>query len=155
VTAHAVDGVTAAPARTGAVVGLDGQAAERRHRRRRWPRHSEPLEECHQHDLSLGEGEQLYPLIHDAMRRGDLDWAEFAAVHGFADRGHMIRRLRQHTGLTPEQLRPVAPSDEALWGYRLLGQRFDKPSTRAARGRRDVRARLRRLNSRLGRNGRR
>jgi len=40
----------------------------------------------------------------------------------------MIRRMRKHTGFTPEQLRQGAPSDEALWGYRLLGEYFSKPN---------------------------
>ena len=75
----------------------------------------------------LGHSEKLYANIHEAIEKGHIDWAELAAASGFADQGHMIRRMRQHTGFTPEQLRRVTPSDESLWGYRLLGQYFSKP----------------------------
>jgi AraC-like DNA-binding protein len=63
------------------------------------------------------------------MQKGDIDWAALAAASGFADQGHMIKRLRQHTGFTPEQLRRVTPNDESLWAYRLLGQYFSRPKT--------------------------
>lgn len=75
----------------------------------------------------LGQSEQLYAKIHEGLDKGGLDWAELAADSGFADQAHMIRRMRQHTGFTPEQLRRLAPSEEALWGYRLLGEYFAKP----------------------------
>jgi hypothetical protein len=43
----------------------------------------------------------------------------------------MIRQMRRHTtGFTPEQLRQSAASDEAFWGYRLLGQYFEMPEGR-------------------------
>jgi type VI protein secretion system component VasA len=38
----------------------------------------------------------------------------------------MIRRMRQYTGFTPEQLRQRARDDEAFWGYRLLREYFTK-----------------------------
>ena len=57
---------------------------------------------------------------------------EVASVCGFADQAHMIRRMRRHTGFTPEQLRQSANSDEAFWAYRLLGQYFANPSREAA-----------------------
>ena len=75
----------------------------------------------------LGQSEKLYANIHAAIEKGHIDWAELAAQSGFADQGHMIRRMRQHTGFTPEQLRRVTLADELLWGYRLLGQYFSKP----------------------------
>jgi AraC-like DNA-binding protein len=71
---------------------------------------------------SLGHSEQLYAKMHEAMQTGDLVWAELAAASGFADQAHMIRQMRRHTGFTPERLRQRARSDEAFWGYRLLGQ---------------------------------
>jgi hypothetical protein len=36
--------------------------------------------------------------------------------------------MRRHTGFTPEQLRQSARNHEAFWGYRLLGQYFEKPT---------------------------
>ncbi len=76
----------------------------------------------------LGHSEQLYANIHEATQSGDIDWAELAAASGFCDQAHMIRRMRKHTGFTPEQLRQGAQSDEALWSYRLLGEYFSKPN---------------------------
>lgn len=75
----------------------------------------------------LGQSEQLYANIHEALEKGKIDWAGLAATSGYADQAHMIRRMRQHTGFTPEQLRRGAKSDEAMWGYRLLSQYFSKP----------------------------
>ena len=63
------------------------------------------------------------------MQKGEVDWAELAAASGFADQAHMIRRMRQHTGFTPQQLAERHRSDEALWAYRLLGQYFAKPQS--------------------------
>lgn len=80
----------------------------------------------------LGHTEQLYARLHDAFQKGDVDWAGLAAASGFADQAHMIRRMRRHTGFTPEQLRQSANSDEAFWAYRLLGQYFASPSREAA-----------------------
>ena len=81
-----------------------------------------------QRDLrGLGRTEQLYAKLHEAIQEGDVDWAGLAAASGFADQAHMIRQMRRHTGLTPEQLRQSARNDEAFWGYRLLGQYFTKP----------------------------
>jgi AraC-like DNA-binding protein len=74
----------------------------------------------------LGHSEQLFAKLHEAMQMGDLDWAELATAAEFADQAHMIRRMRQYTGFTPEQLRQSAGNDEAFWGYRLLRQYFAK-----------------------------
>jgi AraC-like DNA-binding protein len=82
----------------------------------------------------LGHSEQLYAKLHEAFQHGDVDWAGLAAASGFADQAHMIRRMRQHTGFTPEQLRQSARTDEAFWGYRLLGQYFTNPTREAAIG---------------------
>lgn len=71
--------------------------------------------------------EQLYANMSSAAKGDDIDWAAVAAESGFADQAHMIRRLRRDTGFTPEQLRQIAPDDEALWGYRLLAQYFTQP----------------------------
>ena len=78
----------------------------------------------------LGHTEQLYARLHAALGEGDVDWAGLAAASGFADQAHMIRQMRRHTGFTPEQLRQSAASDEAFWGYRLLGQYFEMPEGR-------------------------
>jgi AraC-like DNA-binding protein len=78
----------------------------------------------------LGHTEQLYAKLHAAIEEGDVDWAGLAAASGFADQAHMIRQMRRHTGFTPEQLRQSAASDEAFWGYRLLGQYFEMPEGR-------------------------
>jgi AraC-like DNA-binding protein len=78
----------------------------------------------------LGHTEQLYAKLHAALEEGDVDWAGLAAASGFADQAHMIRQMRRHTGFTPEQLRQSAASDEAFWGYRLLGQYFEMPEDR-------------------------
>jgi AraC-like DNA-binding protein len=75
----------------------------------------------------LGHTERLYARLHAALGEGDVDWAGLAAASGFADQAHMIRQMRRHTGFTPEQLRQSAASDEAFWGYRLLGQYFEMP----------------------------
>jgi AraC-like DNA-binding protein len=73
-----------------------------------------------------GHSEQLSVQLHEAMQMDDLDWAELATEAGFADQAHMIRRMCQYTGFTPEQLRQSAGNDEAFWGYRLLRQHFTK-----------------------------
>ena len=75
----------------------------------------------------LGQTEQLYANIHVALEAGEINWAHLAAKSGFSDQAHMIRRMRRHTGFTPEQLRQGAQNEEALWGYRLLGEYFSKP----------------------------
>jgi len=81
-----------------------------------------------QRDLhGLGHTEQLYAKLHEALQKGDVDWAGLAAASGFADQAHMIRQMRRHTGFTPEQLRQSVGNDEAFWCYRLLGQYFAKP----------------------------
>jgi AraC-like DNA-binding protein len=81
-----------------------------------------------QRDLhGLGHTEQLYAKLHEAVQNGDVDWAGLAAASGFADQAHMIRQMRRHTGFTPEQLRQRTRTDEAFWGYRLLGQHFAEP----------------------------
>jgi AraC-like DNA-binding protein len=81
-----------------------------------------------QRDLQgLGHTEQLYARLHEAIQKGDVDWAGLAAASGFADQAHMIRQMRRHTGFTPEQLRQSAGNHEAFWGYRLLEQYFMKP----------------------------
>lgn len=74
----------------------------------------------------LGHSEHLFAKLHEAIEKGGIDWAELAATAGFADQAHMIRRMRQYTGFTPEQLRQRARDDEAFWGYRLLGEYFTK-----------------------------
>ncbi len=74
----------------------------------------------------LGHTEQLYARIHAALGKGRIDWAGLAAASGFSDQAHMIRRMRQHTGFTPQQLLDRAGSEEAFWGYRLLRQHFDR-----------------------------
>jgi AraC-like DNA-binding protein len=76
--------------------------------------------------LGLGHTEQLYAKLHDAIQKGEVDWAGLAAASGFADQPHMIRQMRRHTGFTPEQLRQIR-DDEAFWGYRLLAQYFTNP----------------------------
>ena len=83
-----------------------------------------------QRDLQgLGHTEQLYAKLHEAIQKGDVDWAGLAAASGFADQPHMIRQMRRHTGFTPEQLRQSARNDEAFWCYRLLGQYFAQPES--------------------------
>jgi len=77
----------------------------------------------------LSQSEELYANINKALEKGDLNWARLAATSGFSDQAHMIRRMRRHTGFTPEQLRRGAASDEAFWGYRLLGEYFSKPNS--------------------------
>jgi AraC-like DNA-binding protein len=79
----------------------------------------------------LGHIEQLYAKLHEAFQNDDVDWAGLAAASGFADQAHMIRRMRRHTGFTPEQLRQSARTDEAFWAYRLLGQYFTNPTREA------------------------
>lgn len=79
---------------------------------------------------TLAHTEQLYAKLHAALQAGTLDWAELAADTGFSDQAHMIRRLRQHTGFTPEQLRERAQNHEAFWPYRLLGAYFSMPAER-------------------------
>ena len=74
----------------------------------------------------LGHAEQLYRELHEAAGNGGINWAEVAAAAGFADQAHMIRQMRRSSGFTPEQLRQKARSDEAFWGYRLLGEYFTK-----------------------------
>ncbi|CAH1659764.1 helix-turn-helix domain-containing protein [Chelatococcus asaccharovorans] len=78
----------------------------------------------------LGHTEQLYAKLHEALEKDDVDWAQLAATTGFADQAHMIRQMRRHTGLTPEQLRRRAREHEAFWAYRLLEQYFTMPDAR-------------------------
>ena len=62
----------------------------------------------------------------EARWTGDVDWAALAAESGFADQAHMIRRMKQHTGFTPEQLLESRTHDEAFWYYRLLDRIVDQ-----------------------------
>ena len=81
-----------------------------------------------QRDLQgFGHSEQLFAKLHEAGQKGDVDWADLAAASGYADQAHMIRRMQRNTGFPPEQLRKRARTDEAFWGYRLLGQYFTEP----------------------------
>ncbi len=80
-----------------------------------------------QRDLhNLSRVEALYATLHKAAKDRTASWADIAHEAGYADQPHMVRRLRQHTGFTPEQLRTRAAKDEALWAYRLLEQFFDR-----------------------------
>ena len=80
-----------------------------------------------QRDLQgIGQAEQLYRKLHEAIENGGVDWAELADAAGFADQPHMIRQIRRNSGFSPEQLRQRAGTDEAFWGYRLLGEYFTK-----------------------------
>ncbi|MBO0751264.1 MAG: AraC family transcriptional regulator [Bradyrhizobiaceae bacterium] len=74
----------------------------------------------------LGHTEEFYVRLHEAIGKGNVDWASLAAASGFADQPHMIKQVRRHTGFTPDQLRRHARDDETFWGYRLLGRYFDK-----------------------------
>lgn len=76
------------------------------------------------HNLSLTE--TLYGNILKATRDGGVVWADVASQTGYADQAHMVRRLREQTGFTPEELRQRVARDEALWAYRLLGEFFDR-----------------------------
>jgi AraC-like DNA-binding protein len=81
-----------------------------------------------QRDLNnLARAETLYGTMHHARTLDGMSWAAIADQAGYADQAHMIRRTRQHTGLTPEELRTRIPVEEAFWVYRLLGQYFDRP----------------------------
>lgn len=82
-----------------------------------------------QRDLQgLGQSERLFATMHDAIGRGDIDWADVATAAGFSDQAHMIRSMRLNTGFTPEQLRQRARTDEAFWSYRLLAEYFARPT---------------------------
>jgi|JI10StandDraft_1071094.scaffolds.fasta_scaffold03139_10 AraC-like DNA-binding protein len=81
-----------------------------------------------QRDLNnLSRVEALYGTILKAGKDRATTWADIADEAGYADQAHMVRRLRQHTGFTPEELRTRVPKDEALWAYRLLEKFFDRP----------------------------
>lgn len=69
--------------------------------------------------------EQLYFNALEAPRTGDVDWAALAVASGFTDQAHMIRRFKQLTGFTPEQLRE-SRDEEAFWQYRLLDRVGDE-----------------------------
>jgi len=70
--------------------------------------------------------ERLHWKTLEAPLTGDVDWAALAAASGFADQAHMIRRMKQHTGFTPEQLLGSIRYDEAFWYYRLLDRIGDQ-----------------------------
>jgi len=70
--------------------------------------------------------QQLHFKVREAERKGDVDWPELAAVAGFADQAHMIRRMKQYTGFTPKQLLECARYDEAFWYHRLYAQIIDQ-----------------------------
>lgn len=76
---------------------------------------------------NLARAETLYGTVHHASARSDTNWAQIADQAGYADQAHMIRRMRQHTGFTPEELRSRVQVEEAFWAYRVLGQYFDRP----------------------------
>ncbi|KIZ42597.1 hypothetical protein OO17_12630 [Rhodopseudomonas palustris] len=110
--------------RRAAMTGLGRSTRQTARRIRSWTGLS-------QRDIQgLGHTEQLYAKLHEAMQKDDVDWAQLAAATGFADQAHMIRQMRRHTGLTPEQLRHRARHHEALWAYRLLEQYFTIPDAR-------------------------
>ena len=76
--------------------------------------------------------EQLHFKRLGAPWKGDIDWAALAAESGFADQAHMIRRIKQHTGFTPEQLREGRDirHDEAFWYYRVLDRMVEQQLAR-------------------------
>jgi AraC-like DNA-binding protein len=74
----------------------------------------------------LGNTEQLFAKMQEAVQKGDVDWAALAVDSGFTDQSHMIRRLKQHTGFTPKRLHENAKNDEAFWKYRIIGQYVTK-----------------------------
>lgn len=82
------------------------------------------------HNLSLTEA--LYGNILKAAKDGGVVWADVASQTGYADQAHMVRRLREQTGFTPEELRKRVARDEAFWAYRLLGAFFDRPAVGGA-----------------------
>lgn len=73
---------------------------------------------------AFGRNEQLFARMVPALRTGTLDWAQLASDVGFADQSHMTRRIRQVTGLPPEQLIRAVASHKSFWCYRLLGERY-------------------------------
>jgi hypothetical protein len=63
--------------------------------------------------------EQSYADARQALDEGTVSWAEVAAQGGFSDQAHLVREVRDLTGLTPAQLARARREDESFWMYRI------------------------------------
>jgi AraC-like DNA-binding protein len=54
-----------------------------------------------------------------ALDEGTVSWAEVAAQGGYSDQAHMVREIRDLTGMTPAQFARARFEDESLWLYRI------------------------------------
>jgi AraC-like DNA-binding protein len=63
--------------------------------------------------------EQSYVDARKALDEGTVSWAEVAAQGGFSDQAHLVREVRDLTGLTPAQLARARREDESFWMYRI------------------------------------
>jgi hypothetical protein len=63
--------------------------------------------------------ERSYIEAKQALDEGSVSWADVAAQGGFSDQAHLVREVRDLTGLTPAQLARARLEDESFWLYRI------------------------------------
>lgn len=63
--------------------------------------------------------EQSYIDARKALDEGTVSWADVAALGGFSDQAHLVREVRDLTGMTPAQIARARLEDESLWLYRI------------------------------------
>ena len=68
--------------------------------------------------------DQAFEMAIHAKREGRLHLAELSAELGFADQAHMSRDVRKQTGFSPAELMRRMETEESLWSFRLLGERY-------------------------------
>jgi len=67
----------------------------------------------------FSRGEKTLMSVAAAADAGALNWAEQAAMNGYADQAHLCRDAKRVTGHSPAELLRAMPRDETLWGYRV------------------------------------
>jgi AraC-like DNA-binding protein len=49
--------------------------------------------------------------VRSISKAAAVDWADFAAEHGYTDQAHLIHDFRELTGITPAAYRPRSPGE--------------------------------------------
>jgi AraC-like DNA-binding protein len=54
---------------------------------------------------------RLQRVVRSISKAAAVDWADFAAEHGYTDQAHLIHDFRELTGITPAAYRPRSPGE--------------------------------------------
>jgi AraC-like DNA-binding protein len=60
---------------------------------------------------SFSRVRRLQRVVRSISDAGAVDWADFAAEHGYTDQAHLIHDFRELTGMTPTAYRPRSPGE--------------------------------------------